>query len=816
MHEMDGGGSTERESDEASQREPTWRNYFGFDEPYPNQADAIETAIETALDRGFLAMEGPCGTGKTMASLTAAAYLLRETTAFDNVLIVTPVKQQLTQFVEDLRSLNRTIEEPLSGVALVGKGDLCPYDREDKFPSDIGVNERCDDLRDSTASLVQTEDSQHQPLHEQADTDHLVELPAAEIIDDRWWDPHRAHLLTTAARPRTADEDEVLSTAGASSPYRPTQPSAPSELVDGDESPLYCPFEADWYARDRGSSVGFEAGIDNVITSEEFLPAATERGTCPHRVMSVLLEHADVLIGNYNHLFDPRTRHLTERVLDDDTFIIVDEAHRLEGRVRDLLSDRIGRHSLRRARGDLRVLQRWIEQDSHRQDIVGARFAEYDVSPRSIAQTERFYDALLEWFHHRIDRFFAEEFSGSNATYPDRDLEIPLRDPAGSGPDELREWAIEQGFAGEFWERLGRVGAAVADVLTDVDDDRTCLCGPVGALLEQWWTRDHSTYFREITLEYSPNDRTRRGRPWEQQFRPALYMYNCIPSTELRRIFSDIGGGILMSATLEPISVFKEVVGLDELYESDERPVEERSYHLHFPSENRASWIVDSPAFTQRNRGDPLVDNRNDTRETYAYILRTIARSPGNILLCLPNYAEAKWAAERLRADISKPVYLDTSSSDETTTQLRREFFDDEYSVLVTSTRGTLTEGIDYEGDKLHTCAVVGIPLVNIGSPRVTAVCHAYGNRFGDEKAFEYALTVPAVRRSRQALGRVIRGPDEVGIRILVGQRYTPDAPFGSVFDQFPEALQQEFVQMKPMFLETKFNRFWDERSPTT
>ncbi|WP_394338907.1 helicase C-terminal domain-containing protein, partial [Halorubrum sp. Atlit-26R] len=83
-----------------------------------------------------------------------------------------------------------------------------------------------------------------------------------------------------------------------------------------------------------------------------------------------------------------------------------------------------------------------------------------------------------------------------------------------------------------------------------------------------------------------------------------------------------------------------------------------------------------------------------------------MASSQGNILLTWPNYSEAAWAANRLRDEINKPVLLDQSTSHEETRELKREFVHGEPKVLVTSTRGTLTEGVDYEGDELHTCAV--------------------------------------------------------------------------------------------------------------
>jgi DNA excision repair protein ERCC-2 len=303
-----------------------------------------------------------------------------------------------------------------------------------------------------------------------------------------------------------------------------------------------------------------------------------------------------------------------------------------------------------------------------------------------------------------------------------------------------------------------------------------------------------------------------------------------MPAEALRTIFDGLGGGVLMSATLEPIDVFTEVSGLAALAEDGEggwstgadnpasdddsgRPVETRSYGLTFPEENRASWLVDATAYTARNRGDPVQDHGNRVRDEYEQVLRTVARSPGNVMIAMPNYREAAWAADYLEGVVEKEVLVDESSSNEETDDLKAAFFRGPGKVLVTSTRGTLTEGVDYDGDKLHACAVVGVPLVNIGSPRVRAVKQAYGRAFGEDNAFEYALTVPAVRRSRQAIGRVIRGTDEVGVRMLVGKRYTPDAVH-SVHDYLSPAERREFVRMTPEFLSTQFDSFWRDRDP--
>jgi len=587
------------------------------------------------------------------------------------------------------------------------------------------------------------------------------------------------------------------------------QQAAPAEMVEGESEQLFCPFEADWYARNKGSPIDFEAGIDGVLTSEEYLPAAVERGTCPHRAMGVLLESAEVVVANYNHLFDPDSRPLIESILGEDTFLVVDEAHRLEERTRDLLSDRVGRRTLTRARNDVEtLLSRARESDDH-EATLRAELESHDVPIGALRAARDFYAAVLDWLDDRVARFLDAEVGRdwrAGGELPDHDFELPLRDPEVVERDELTEWAEEAGYTGDLWRALPAIGMAVEGAIDALDLSRTPVAVPAGTILSRWWERDHAGYLREIELEHAPSE----GEGWQGQYTAGLVCFECMPGETLRDVFGGLGGGILMSATLEPLDVIEEVVGLSAL--EGERPVVERTYDLPFPAENRASWLVDATPFTAHNRGDPEEqtdpDSWNRTRDEYAHVLRTLARSPGNVLLALPNYREAAWAGAYLESAVDCPVYVDGSSSFEATEDLKQSFFAEDDAVLVTSTRGTLTEGVDYDGDKLHTCAVVGVPLVNIGSPRIRAVRRAYGDAFGEDVAFEYALTVPAVRRARQAIGRVIRGTDEVGVRALVGRRYVPGERH-SVHEYLSPGEQAEFVRMTPEFLPGQVESFW-------
>jgi len=787
-----------------------WRDFFGFGQPYDNQADAIESAIQAGRAKGFLAMEGPCGTGKTMAALTAGATLVREGD-YERIVVVTPVKQQLQQFVDDLRTMNAGLDDPLRGVSLVGKRDLCPYGREGVFPDDVGTHDRCDDLREHTARLVESDGN--------SDDRPVASTAVGGESEEVWWDPQLGSDLAKHARPDGPGQqvfEDALETAGATSPYRRSQPNAPESMVEGDDTPLYCPFEADWYARNKGSPVDFGVGANHVVTADDYLPAATERGTCPHRVMGVLLDEADVVVGNYNHLFDPDSRPLLESVLDEQTFVVVDEAHRLEERVRDLLSDRVGRATLKRARNDCQALLSRASQTSEHKKQVRDRLASHEVPLEAVERARDFYDAALTWLDERVADFLTREYGpewrgGTTADLPDRTVEVPLRDPETVEQDELTAWAEDEGYTGDLWRSLPGIGVAVEDTIDELGLTRTPVCGAVGVIAKRWWEHDHASYLREVELEYSPADEHGVDRPWQTQYTAGLVLFECMPGDTLKDVFAGLGGGVLMSATLEPLDVFAEVAGLEALRRAD-RPVVERTYTLPFPEENRASWLVDATPFTAHNRGDPTENGDPETwtatRDEYAHVLRTLARSPGNVMIAMPNYREAAWAGEYLRDAVDKSVLVDESSTNDETEELKRDFFAGGGKVLVTSTRGTLTEGVDYDGDKLHCCAVVGIPLVNIGSPRVRAVRRAYADAFGEDNAFEYALTVPAVRRARQTIGRVIRGHDEVGTRALVGRRYTENARHG-VHGYLSPGEREEFLRLTPEFLSSQIERFW-------
>ncbi|WP_369684134.1 ATP-dependent DNA helicase [Haloarchaeobius sp. FL176] len=780
-----------------------WRDVFGHAEPYDEQVDGIETAIDTAEDGGFTVVEGACGTGKTMLALTAGIDLVRDPDSdYERVLVLTSVKQQLRQFEQDLETINANLPDdwdPVSALTLVGKSDVCPYNRENAGGiDDENVYERCDSLRERTRDLA----------GEGGAT--TAEALAAEA---------RSQQIDLAGSGAGGASASYLESAGEMSPYPPTMPEYDTGGADVEFCPFYARFLADLPDDgDPAEAVPFDLTETGLLRPDDLVAKGMEYGSCPHSLMGVLLGHAEVVVGNYYHAFDPRTTSsFTGALLDDSTFVVCDEAHMLEPRVRDLVSDGVGDTTLRDAEAELTRVIQPVEFDegggeasrhtSADAELVRAELSDAEVGLSELKAARSFVTDLREELDRRVTAHLDREHRSWRADLTTlHDDEIPLRDPDTPQPDELTEWAERAGYGPADWTNLPSTAAVVARVLNDAEDEeKSRAVEGMARTLASWYHRGHTEYFREIELERTWDD-IEPADSWRRAYNARLAIQNCVPSGVIGEHLGEFGGGVLMSATLEPLDAFAEVTGLKHL-QNEGRPVETRTYGLHFPEENRESFAVDAPKFTYDNRGDPGDENR--TRRMHVDAVCAVAGRPGNVLVGMPNYREAEWIAGVCDERLDKSVLLDESSADSTTESLKDEFFAGDGKVLVTSLRGTLTEGVDYRGDRLSAAVVCGVPLINTASPRTRALKRAYDETFGD--GFEYALTVPAVRKARQAIGRVIRGPEEVGVRVFVDARYARDS-WDSVREYFPETEREEFQPVSPDMLDLGLDRFWSKR----
>lgn len=822
-----------------------WNDIFPFD-PYPDQIRGINESIDSLRSGGIHLLEGPCGTGKTLISLTAGLSLVRDkNTKFERVLVITSKKQQLAAFEDDLKTINGETDCYFSGLSLVGKSDLCPYVQAGEIPAK-DIYHKCISLRDNTRQLM-VEAVRNKRTEREANAAFGLKITAE----------------------REPGLEDTLTFDDKHAPYEPSIPD-----VGGTE---YCPF----YAAHITNSVQDEYPLDLglVTTGEEILEEGSRAGTCPHLEMRRLHDEASVLFGNYKHAYDPTTvAGLTGGIIDDTTLLVCDEAHGLVQEVRDQLSYRISHATLQRAIIDINEVQQWVigEASPGKCRYAQAIYNGTDLKTTDLNIAAKFLKKFQAITSDQIINSLKEKYGRNwrRACQQDNrsEISIPLQKPSTQEPDSISKWVSKRGYE-DIWERFLKVSKVVS-VIKDVvarevegkSPDGSFPIGNVHELLHRWWVGDHTEYYREITL--SPRSTTDSdpppNRPWRTGYYARLEINNCIPQNEIAGTLDAFGGALLMSATLSPLDIYEEVTGvkklkhgtqppgslvtkaIDETDTSDEdhdeqekqpedeapnldaigplesdtdTPMEERRrkvtrsvFELGFPEENRLTVAVDAPRFTWSNRWPP--EENYELRNIYRTAITTVAQTtPGNVLVTMPSYQEASWASEILTANpnVKKEVLTDMSSSDSETEEVKQSFFEGPPKILTTSLRGTLTEGVDFDGDKLHAAIVCGVPITDTSTNLANAIETAYDHRF-DGNGFEFAFSVPAIRKTRQALGRVIRGDEDVGVRVLVDERYVRGGGFSSVRQYFPDYVSDEFISIGPDDLAYELESFWQRQ----
>lgn len=89
--------------------------------------------------------------------------------------------------------------------------------------------------------------------------------------------------------------------------------------------------------------------------------------------------------------------------------------------------------------------------------------------------------------------------------------------------------------------------------------------------------------------------------------------------------------------------------------------------------------------------------------------------------------------------------------------------------ILFSVLGGSFSEGIDYVGDMLSGVLVVGVALPQFNKMNEVLKDYYYSQGYD---GFDYAYTYPGINKVIQAVGRVIRRPEDKGIAILIDTRY--------------------------------------------
>ena len=741
----------------ATQSDPEYLRFFPYDEPYDHQREAMATVSNALADERDVLFEGATGTGKTLAALVPALEHARETNK--TVVITTNVHQQMRQFVREARAITR--QESIRTVVFQGKASMCHID--------VGYEE-CQALRDTTRDLVDAEEDRAE-----------LEAKQRELLEET---QAGAAGAGEAADARSAVLDEL--------------DSVESEIETIKDERATC----DHYYRNLTADTDEFYGwlYDDVRTPEDVYGYAEREGLCGYELLKEGMEGVDLVVCNYHHLLDPMIREQFFRWLGrdpEDVIAVFDEAHNVADAARD--------HA-RRTLTETTLDQALDELDD----------ADDPRSEAGLNVLRTFRDALREAYDGALG--FGEREAVDDNWY---DLAIDNDDAR----DELT-LAFLQGYSGPgFREELERT----LQVANELDQEyeqayrdgetttrQECQTLQAATFVESWLdesaaegqypvvsVRREARSASDGSSGPSPRDSAEEGAGGQRDdgdIYGRAELYTCIPSSVTTGLFGDLSASVLMSATLRPFDVTEDVLGLEE--------AETLAYGPQFPETRRRTYAVETPALFASKRDDVQV------QDTVAGALEDAARfTPGNTLAFFPSYAEAERYHDRVGVGGAK--YLDrpgTSAED-----LREEFTDGDGAMLFTSLWGTLAEGVSFDDDDARTVVVVGVPYPHLDE-RMDAVQEAYAAAFGDDTGspggqgggrsgeedagWRYAVEIPTVRKTRQALGRVVRSPEDFGARILLDERYTERATVEmrdyAVRGTFPPEERREMIDVAP------------------
>lgn len=107
-------------------------------------------------------------------------------------------------------------------------------------------------------------------------------------------------------------------------------------------NPHYCEYARDYYTKVAENDLIKKLNKQKKLSSKKFLQMGEDYKVCPFELSLEGLDHADVIVGDYNYVFSPRSliERLSAPLLDQNQLpnLVIDEAHNLPSRAQDYFS----------------------------------------------------------------------------------------------------------------------------------------------------------------------------------------------------------------------------------------------------------------------------------------------------------------------------------------------------------------------------------------------------------------------------------------------------------------------------------------------
>lgn len=494
-------------------------------------------------------------------------------------------------------------------------------------------------------------------------------------------------------------------------------------------NPVECPLARGHY--DAVNDALYEAiTTHDVLDSDHIRKVAARHHVCPYELQRDVARWSDIVICDYHYAFAPSASllGLSDEPSDAGTVYLVDEAHNLVERMRDMYSaeltvaDLKGLRRLLHAGGSLAHLTKTV-------DTVISAFPTWSKALPTDTGTSRGGRASRPIYQVvRISETFMDSLAA-------------LADGTSTALEQL---SPTTGDVGGQETRAGAPSGRTVELFLALRDLSLKINAFLGAL-----QRGKAGYVTFLGRDGNG------GRK--------LKVYCVDPSHDLGERLEQAKAAVFFSGTLLPMDYHRKLLAARD---DDVSVYVQSGFDRHRQQVLIGSDI--SARFSQR--GPKLYAH------VAAYLMALTHARPGNYLVFLPSYAMMEEVAKTLEPQV-----------DDRTTVVRQQpgMREEERERFVARFReahpkgtslvglcvlgGIFGESIDLPGETL-----VGVVVVGTGMPRASAEREVIRDYFDAKqgKGFAYAYTYPGLNKVLQAAGRLIRTEEDHGVVLLLDDRF--------------------------------------------
>ena len=521
--------------------------------------------------------------------------------------------------------------------------------------------------------------------------------------------------------------------------------------------PQACPLAVGYYDRLLGA-------MRDALGREEITRAVLEavsaaHQVCPFELSLDLSVWVDTVICDYNYVFDP-TVYLRRHFADEggDYGFLVDEAHNLVDRAREMFSADLESKEIQEVRRALKDTLPWCAKALNRLNSALRKLG----APASLgAEAAETNEIAIE-----LDLFQVER-AASAALPPGRRRrkEAVRCDLETTSPAHVGVYQAGEVSDPAAW-RLHASGVVIG---RELPAHLLPLLDEVLAQAEVWLAQNQPAEFRESLLQLYFRLRSfqRTAEAYDQRYvtlvatdggvRVRLFCLD--PSFLLRQALERGKAAIFFSATLTPMDYYRTLLG-----GSPEDPVLQLA--SPFPPEHLSVLVQDRIRTQFKARAGTLVD-------VAQAIGALVAGRRGNYLVYLPSYQYLAAVQEQFQAFFPEaPVLMQRPGMGESDREAFLSAFGVEHDRTLVGFAvmgGIFGEGIDLVGDRL-----IGAVIVGVGLPQLCVERDLIRDYFQEKSGagFDYAYTFPGMNRVLQAIGRVIRSEMDRGVALLIDTRF--------------------------------------------